>query len=73
MGISRDLRIEGPGVRTPRDDAGVSVEYLGVRVIIAARSMKPRDRGVWVIIQTEDGAEEMIEVETGRAGTRQQL
>lgn len=48
------LRIEGPGPGTKREDAGVCVEYLGVRVIIAPRMTKPRDRGVWVLVNTED-------------------
>lgn len=66
--ISQNLKVEGPGPREPRDEAGVMVEYLGVRVIIAARCSKPRDRGVWVIIQDGDGSEHMLELEATAGG-----
>lgn len=53
-GISRDLRVEGPGPRARTEDAGVCVEYLGVRVIIAPRMIRRGDKAVWVMVSHED-------------------
>jgi hypothetical protein len=61
--ISRELRLEGPGIRAHREDRGVALDYLGVRVIITLRARTPRDKGVMVMLQTEDGEEEVIEIE----------
>ena len=68
--ISRRLRIEGPRPGATRADSSLTVEYMGVRVVIASQQRAPKDRGVVVHIQTGDGERETLEIETGNDGTR---
>lgn len=60
--ISRGLRVEGPEPRAKKEDQGVCVEYLGVRVIIAPRMTTPRDKGIWVMV-THDHPDDIVEYE----------
>lgn len=61
--ISTDLKIEGPAPGARREDTGITVEYLGVRIIIAPRMLKRGDKGVWVLVSANDPSLMQLEVE----------
>jgi hypothetical protein len=60
--ISQALRIEGPEPKARKEDAGVCVEYMGVRVIIAPRMLRRGDKGVWVLV-THDHPDGIVDYE----------
>jgi hypothetical protein len=61
--ISTDLRIEGPAPGARREDTGITVEYLGVRIIIAPRMLKRGDKGVWVLVSANNPSLVQLELE----------